>query len=105
MTSILIIGRHAEILATVIRLLNNQPGWQASGAQTDNEAIALFSIHSFDIVLIGGGVEEQSEEKLTNEFKKLKPAVKIVRHFGGGSGLLYAEIMEALSKQNLRGGG
>lgn len=98
MTTILVIGRHAEILATVTRLLNNQPGWKASGVQTDEEAQSLFATKPFDVVLIGGGVEEQSEIKLTNEFNSVQPSVKIIRHFGGGSGLLYAEIMEALNK-------
>lgn len=98
MTAILVIGRHPAILATIIRLLNGQPGWKASGVQSDEEAISIFSVQNFDIVLIGGGVDERSETKFADEFKKYNPSVKIIRHFGGGSGLLFAEVMEALNK-------
>jgi hypothetical protein len=96
--NILVIGRHIEILQTVLRLLNGEPGWKASGALTDAEAVQVFSGQAFDVVLIGGGVEESSEATLTAEFKNQRPSVKIVRHFGGGSGLLFAEIMEAMKK-------
>ena len=47
---------------------------------------------------IGGGVEESSEEKLRKEFEKRKPQVKMIRHYGGGSGLLFNEIEEAIAQ-------
>jgi hypothetical protein len=94
--NILVIGRHAEINETVVRLLNNENGWHASGALTDHDAIRKFEKQNFDIVLIGGGVTEESERELITNFNRTKPSVKIVRHYGGGSGLLFAEIREAL---------
>jgi DNA-binding NarL/FixJ family response regulator len=94
--NILVIGRHADITETVVRLLNNENGWHAAGSLTDMDAIQKFEKESFDIVLIGGGVNEDSERELVTTFKRTKPAIKIVRHYGGGSGLLFAEIMEAL---------
>jgi hypothetical protein len=97
--NILVIGRHAEIQQTILRLLNGQPGWHAAGALTDEEAVKAFSAQLFDIVLIGGGVDESSEAKLVIGFKNQQPSIKIVRHFGGGSGLLFAEIMEAIKNK------
>jgi DNA-binding NarL/FixJ family response regulator len=94
--NILVIGRHADINETVVKLLNNENGWHASGALSDADAIRKFEKENFDIVLIGGGVNEDSEQELITNFKRTKPSVKIVRHYGGGSGLLFAEIMEAL---------
>ncbi len=93
---ILVIGRHPEILATVVRLVNNNPNWNATGCLSDEEAIAAFPTQDFKVVLLGGGVDEISEVKLNEYFSNEKPEIKIVQHFGGGSGLLSAEIFEAL---------
>lgn len=97
-TQILVVGRHPEILATVVRLVNNNPDWNATGCLSDEEAIAAFGAQDFKVVLIGGGVDEISELKLNEYFYTEKPEIKIVQHFGGGSGLLSAEIFEALGR-------
>ncbi len=96
--NILVIGRHSQIMETVLRLINNQPMWMAEGALTDEDALAKFNSSDFSLVLIGGGVEESSEVKLKREFEKKNPQIKIIRHFGGGSGLLFNEIEEAIAK-------
>lgn len=96
--NILVIGRHREILETVLRLLNSQPGWKAEGALSDHEAEVKFSQSIFECVLIGGGVEAASESQLTAHFKKLRPQTRVIRHFGGGSGLLFNEIQQALER-------
>jgi len=93
---ILTIGRHPEILQTVVRLVNDNPDWACTGVNSDDEAIATFTTQPFDLVLLGGGIEKQSEEKLCNVFKAHNPAIVIVQHYGGGSGLLTAEIYEGL---------
>lgn len=92
---ILVIGRHAQIMETVLRLLRSQPGWHAAGALTDEEAQRLFASQPFDLVLIGGGVAETSEALFRNEFVARHPDIKIIRHYGGGSGLLFNEIRHA----------
>jgi hypothetical protein len=94
--TILVIGRHKQIMETVLRLSNGQEGWSASGASTDDEAKTRFTETKFDLVLIGGGVEEKSEQFLRLEFEKVNPQIKIIRHYGGGSGLLFNEIHEAM---------
>jgi DNA-binding NtrC family response regulator len=99
-TNILVIGRHQQIMETVVRLINAQPDWCAQGATTDEQAIEIFSVTPFQLVLIGGGVEEESESKLKMEFEKINPQIKVIRHFGGGSGLLFNEIHEALALIN-----
>lgn len=93
--NILVIGRHEQIMETVVRLINDQPNWNAHGAMTDEHAIEIFYQEMFDLVLIGGGVEEVSEAKFKMEFEKINPQIKIIRHYGGGSGLLFNEILEA----------
>ena len=97
MINILVIGRHPQIMETVLRLINSHPGWKAEGAITDEEAVEKFN-SNFNLVLIGGGVEESSEEKMKTAFEKINPPVKMIRHYGGGSGLLFNEIEEAIAK-------
>ena len=97
-TQILTIGRHPEILQTVVRLVNNNPEWECTGACTDDEALQAFSTQSFKLVLLGGGIEAESEDRLCAVFRALKPEIIIVQHYGGGSGLLAAEIYQALNK-------
>ena len=96
-TEILVIGRHPEILQTVIRLVNNNPEWNATGAEKDTEALALFTTQPFALVLLGGGIANESEAALCAAFKAHNPQIIIVQHYGGGSGLLSAEIYEALA--------
>ena len=94
---ILVICRHDGILQTIVRLVNNNPDWNATGAITDDEAIAVFNARSFKLVLLGSGIEKESEDKLCAAFKAKKPEIIIVQHYGGGSGLLAAEIYQALN--------
>ncbi|RYE22587.1 MAG: hypothetical protein EOP51_12865 [Sphingobacteriales bacterium] len=96
MIKILYIGRHAEILETVVRLLNANEEWFGIGAATDEEALQLFSKYDFSLVLLGCRIEEESEHLLLTAFRNLKPDIVIVQHYGGGSGLLRNEITSAL---------
>jgi len=93
---ILAIGRHEQILQTVIRLINTNPDWEGIGAITDKEAVQQFDHQVIDIILLCNGIEPKSEENLRAYFTAHRPHVKIVQHYGGGSGLLTAEIYEAL---------
>jgi hypothetical protein len=83
-----------------VRLINNNPDWYASGAQTDEEALQYFINQSVDMVMFGGGIEPDSEDGLRKRFKELKPEITIIQHYGGGSGLLSAEIQQALAGWN-----
>lgn len=95
--NILVIGRNVEIMEVILRLINSEKDWEGQGALTDEESISVFPTKAFDLVMIGGGVDESSEQKLTEAFKKSNPTIKIIRHYGGGSGLLFNEIHEALA--------
>ena len=97
---ILVIGRNEQIVQTVVRLINNNPAWNASHALTDDEAISLFESQPFDLVLFGGGIEPESDTLLRQAFTTHHPRITIIQHYGGGSGLLATEINMAL--ENLR---
>jgi hypothetical protein len=98
-TQILAIGKNEEILSVVVRLINQHEQWSGTGASTDEHAKALFSQHPFDIVLLCGGISEESEQDLRHFFLTQNPSVHIVQHYGGGSGLLENEIRAALDQK------
>jgi len=97
MVKVLALCSHPEILPVVVRLVNNNPEWQATGAGTEEQAIALFTEQPFDVVLLGSGMDEGSENRLRPVFLAINPQVKFIQHYGGGSGLLACEIYEALA--------
>ncbi|RAJ30221.1 hypothetical protein [Pedobacter cryoconitis] len=99
-TEILVVGTHEDILKTVLRLLNAETSWHAVGVLGCEEAIAKCKAHTYAIVLLGGGLTEPEEAKLKTEIKLIHPAIHIIPHYGGGSGLLYAEIHGALGTTN-----
>ena len=94
---ILVIGRNEHILATVERLINNNPNWHATPCLTDDLAIAACKQQRFDLVLLGGGIDENSDAYLRRTISSLHPGIKIIQHYGGGSGLLATEINMALT--------
>lgn len=95
-TNILYIGRHIEILEIVVRLINSNDNWNGVGVMNDEEAKEIFSQKEFSIVLLGSGIQKESETRLCAFFKKKNPNIIVVQHYGGGSGLLKSEILLAL---------
>ncbi len=96
-TKILYIGRHSEIMEIVVRLINANENWEGIGAMTDEEAMRIFQKENIDIVLLGTGIDEESEAMLDVFFRKINSKIIIIQHYGGGSGLLKSEILLALS--------
>jgi len=96
-TTILYIGRDAEITMVMERLLNARSEWKGICVCTDEEAVALCEKQSVDLVLLGNGIDLECEKALRAKLTTLQPGLKIIQHYGGGSGLLYGEIMSALS--------
>ena len=94
---ILVFGKHSEILNTVLRLINANHNWQAEGTTEAEKVIEKCHINTYDILLLGGGIPPKEENKIRAILRKLLPELKIIQHFGGGSGLLSNEIQAALS--------
>ena len=93
---ILAIGRHPDILQTVVRLVNNNPDWECTGAVSDAEALQAFDARPCRLVLLTNGISAESTDALCAAFRSQNPEVIVVQHYGGGSGLLFGEIMQAL---------
>lgn len=95
--SILYLGKHPEILATVIRLINSRENWTGKGVFDVAAAIDLISKSSFNIILLGCGIPESEELQFKDYLHQTYPEIKVIQHYGGGSGLLFNEVLEALN--------
>lgn len=95
---ILYVGKHKDILDTVVRLINNHEHWFGKGASDIDEAMNDLNHAPYEIVLLGCGIEPEYEEQLRSYIETHFPQMTIVQHYGGGSGLLSNEIMEALNR-------
>jgi hypothetical protein len=88
---ILVVGKHPEIMKTILRLINSKPEWSGNAAFSVDEAVELSGKIALDIVLLGAGIDDEESKLLKAYFD-----VPVVQHYGGGSGLLYAEVYQAL---------
>jgi len=99
-TEILVVGTNDQILQTVLRLLNTNNSWKATGALTPEEVLSKCRETAYQVFLIGAGLTDTEEAELTAAVKKIHPAIHVIPHYGGGSGLLFAEIYLALGTTN-----
>ena len=96
--TILYVGMHPEIRETVVRIINGNGRWRGIGAGSAEEAMRLFLTEKTDVLLLGCGIAPEMEKSLRSAICELAPSVIIVQHYGGGSGLLLAEIEMAVSQ-------
>jgi len=96
-TEILVVGTNEPIRATVLRLLNANESWNATGVAGVDEAIAACQTHHYTVLLIGAGLTDTEEADLTERALAIDPSIHVIPHYGGGSGLLSSEIYLALA--------
>ncbi|MDF2188183.1 hypothetical protein [Paraflavitalea sp. CAU 1676] len=94
---ILAIGRNAEIMEVMQRLINVPDKRSGVAVTTDEEAEAAWQKETFDLVMLCAGIDEEAEKNLRNKIAQINPMTKVIRHYGGGSGLLENEIEAALA--------
>lgn len=94
---ILVACMNEDIRAVILRLINANEFWHASGSSDVSSTIDALNSDVFNVLLLGSGLSEQEENSLTEYVRSNLPEVRIIKHYGGGSGLLYAEIYQALS--------
>ena len=96
--NILVIGKDPEILKVVLRLLNDyqQAHYHAVGSTDPDQARELFAGGDIGLVLMTNGIDATLDASLRQAFLSRKPNTRILQHYGGGSGLLFAEIAQAM---------
>jgi hypothetical protein len=99
---ILAVGRDHEILLVVQRLINSHENWAAKIVTTDEAAVAAFGQQRYPIVFVCAGVTTEEEEALKQRLSAIDASVTVIRHFGGGSGLLENEVRAILDQKGIR---
>lgn len=88
----LVIGKNQEILDTLKRVIENNEGWKATIQMDENTCYDTIRNTNVDIVLLSSGLEEQFEKDIKTFCENLDKNVKVIEHYGGGSGLLKNEV-------------
>ncbi|KQT33047.1 hypothetical protein ASG22_17655 [Chryseobacterium sp. Leaf405] len=88
----LVIGKNKEILDTLKRIIENNEGWNAEIQNDENGCYDYIKENQVDIVLLSSGLEEQFEKEIKVFCENLDKEVKVIDHYGGGSGLLKNEV-------------
>lgn len=88
----LVIGKNQEILETLKRIIENNEGWTAEIQSDENFCYEYIKDNTVDIVLLSSGLEEDFEKKIKEFCAELDKEVKVIDHYGGGSGLLKNEV-------------
>ncbi len=89
MKHVVIFGGNKDIVGLLVRLIGNYPEFTASGFQDAQEVLALGV--PMDVLLLSSGVSPEDEALV-----RRRVSVPIIQHFGGGSGLLRAELQPYL---------
>ncbi|HXB92961.1 MAG TPA: hypothetical protein VNU72_11755 [Puia sp.] len=99
--NILAIGREPAILQVVERLINSHEHWKATIVTKEEEALAAFIRQHYSIVFVCAGVTAAEEEALQQRLMAIDPFVIVIRHYGGGSGLLENEVRAILDRRQI----
>jgi hypothetical protein len=96
---ILSIGRDPLMLQKISTFINENPQWQSTATVDDETAIELFHHQKFDMILLIGQIEDESEKKFNSLFSFNNPELIFLKHVGDSTDLLAKEIKEALDKR------
>lgn len=88
----LIIGKNAEILATLKRLIQSNEGWKADIQDSSLFFKSFLADNAIDVILLSSGLEDDEENEIKVYVTAMHDHIKIIDHYGGGSGLLKNEI-------------
>ncbi|MBO6200526.1 MAG: hypothetical protein J6N74_02770 [Chryseobacterium sp.] len=88
----LVIGKNQEILDTLKRIIENNEGWKAEIESDENVCYDYIKENQVDIVLLSSGLDEEFENEIKVFCQNLDKEVKVIDHYGGGSGLLKNEV-------------
>ncbi|MCD9856649.1 hypothetical protein LUD75_18140 [Epilithonimonas sp. JDS] len=88
----LVIGKNQEILETLKRIIENNEGWKAEIENDETVCYDFIKDNQVDIVLLSSGLDEEFENDIKIFCTNLEKEVKVIDHYGGGSGLLKNEV-------------
>jgi len=93
----IVIGKNDSIVRTLVRVITANEGWTAYGCSDTNELYKHLKEVPTAIVLLSSGLDVATENEIKMEAVRIAPTVKVIVHYGGGSGLLYNEVIMSLA--------
>ncbi len=88
----LVIGKNQEILDVLKRIIENNEGWKAEIRTDESSSYTYIKENQVDIVLLSSGLEDRVEKEIKAFCGNSDKEVKVIDHYGGGSGLLKNEV-------------
>jgi hypothetical protein len=94
--NILVCCAHEQILQTLLRVIGDKTSLIPFGCLNIDDLCKHLSDGRFQFVLIGSGFSKSEEQYIREQSisHQIAPSA-VILHFGGGSGLLFAEIKQA----------
>jgi hypothetical protein len=94
---VIVIGKHSYILENIMGLLKRE-GLDPTGLLDDVDELPRKVLKmSFEVLLLGGGIDPHVRGALISSVQLAKPECHIVEHFGGPATIIN-EISEVLSR-------
>ena len=88
----LLLGKNEEILLTLKRIIENTPSWNATIQQDLGICKKHLIDNPVDVLLLSSGLSPQEEHEITDHLTRLTYPIGLIKHYGGGSGLLKNEV-------------
>ncbi|WP_426789589.1 hypothetical protein [Sphingobacterium sp. WOUb80] len=88
----LLFGKNEEILLTLKRIIESTPGWNATIQQDLGICKKHLINDPVDVLLLSSGLSPQEEREITDHLSRLTYSIGLIKHYGGGSGLLKNEV-------------
>ncbi|MCS4238622.1 hypothetical protein [Myroides odoratus] len=96
----LVIGKNTAILMTLKRIIEANKGWYATVTEDENALESFLNENKVDIILLSAGLDELIEIGIKAYALSIDPNIKVIQHFGGGSGLLKNEVYSVFPDLN-----
>lgn len=88
----LVIGENQEIIEILKRIIEKNEGWFADIQAESSAIFEIIKNNNYDIVLMSSGLSAEFENKIETYCNNSEKDIRVIMHYGGGSGLLRSEV-------------
>lgn len=93
----LLVGTHAQMLTILQRVISQREGWRATSCTGFETLKTALFFETYDVVLLSSGISSDEEHTIQMYVAQHYPSIRVIVHYGGGSGLLFNEVQQAFS--------
>ncbi|WP_130736070.1 hypothetical protein [Flavobacterium sp. J27] len=91
--SFLVVGKNDEIIQVLKRVIQSNFNSKAITANDMDEFYKTVLSTQVNVVLLSCGLEIKEEQEIKRFINSYNPNIKVIEHYGGGSGLLKSEVL------------